>query len=90
MIKSTGNHVTNIVSHCCKTLKDIRSIKKCLDKKDLEEIVHAGIASRLDYCELLLQKLVNECEPENYQQTAQTGTALAKCGCQNSFQRYRY
>ena len=61
---SMDNHVTNIVSHCYKILKDIGSIRKCLERKDLEELVHAVIASRLDYCNSLLmnvsQKNINK------------------------------
>ena len=52
------------MSHCYKNLKDIGSIRKCLERKDLEELVHAVIASRLDYCNSLLmnvsQKNINK------------------------------
>jgi exonuclease III len=53
-------HVNNIVSHCYKILKDIGSIKKSLQKEDLEKLVHAAISSRLDYCNGLLMNVGQE------------------------------
>ena len=47
-------HVSNIVSHCYKILKDIGSIKKFLERCHIEELVHAVIATRVDYCNSLL------------------------------------
>ena len=34
--------------------KDIRQIKKFLEKENLEQLVHAVIVSRLDYCNSIL------------------------------------
>ena len=49
-----NKHVNNIVSHGYKILNDIGRIKKCLQKQDLEKLVHAVITSRLNYCNSLL------------------------------------
>ncbi len=46
-------HINYIASHCYKILKDIGRIKKHLQKSHLERLVHAVIASRLDYCNSL-------------------------------------
>jgi hypothetical protein len=46
-------HINGVVSHCYKILKDIGRIKKCLQKKHLETLVHAVTSSRLDYCNSL-------------------------------------
>ena len=53
-------HVNNIVSNCYKILKDIGSIKKSLSRGDLEKLVHAAIANRLDYCNSLLMNIGKE------------------------------
>ena len=39
--------------HCYKILRDISRIKKYLQKSHLEQLVHAMISSRLDYCNSL-------------------------------------
>ena len=46
-------HINCIVSHCYKILRDISRIKKYLQKSHLEQLVHAIISSRLDYCNSL-------------------------------------
>ena len=46
-------HINSVVSHCYKILKDIGRIKKCLQKKHLETLVHAVTSNRLDYCNSL-------------------------------------
>ena len=46
-------HINNIVSHCYKLLKDVRDIRNLLSKKETEQLVHAIISSRLDYCNSL-------------------------------------
>ena len=50
-------HINNIVSHCFKILKDIGSVKKNLEKDDVECLVHSVITSRLDYCNSLFMNL---------------------------------
>jgi hypothetical protein len=50
---SLDKHVTCIVSHCYKLLRDISRIKKYLQKSHVERLVHAIISSRLDYCNSL-------------------------------------
>ena len=41
------------MSHCYKILRDIRRIKKYLQKSQVETLVHAVVTSRLDYCNCL-------------------------------------
>ena len=55
-----GQHVNNIVSHCYKILKDIARIKKNLERNHVENLVHAVITSRLDYCNCLLMNISKE------------------------------
>ncbi len=55
-----NKHVNSVVSHCYKILKDIGRIKKYLEKSRLEQLVHAVIASRLDYCNSLLVNMSKE------------------------------
>ena len=55
-----NKHVSNIVSHCYKILKDIGSIKKSLQRNHLERLVHAVISSRLDYCNSLFMNISKE------------------------------
>ena len=50
---SMNKHINHIVSHCYKILRDIGRIKKHLQRSDLEDLVHAVITSRLDYCNSL-------------------------------------
>ena len=51
------SHINFIVSHCYKILKDIGRIKKNLQRAHIENLVHAVIASRLDYCNSLLMNI---------------------------------
>ena len=53
-------HVSDIVSHCSKILKDIGSIKRNLERCQVENLVHAVITSRLDYCNSLLLNIDKE------------------------------
>ena len=46
-------HINIVVSQCYKLLKDVRSIRNLLSKKETEQLVHAIISSRLDYCNSL-------------------------------------
>ena len=46
-------HINSLVSHCYKILRDISRIKKYLRKDDIEQLVHAVITGRLDYCNSL-------------------------------------
>ena len=57
---SLSQPVKNIVSHCYKILKDIGCIKKNLERDHLENLVHAVITSRLDYCNGLLMNISKE------------------------------
>ena len=50
-------HINFIVSHCYKILKDIGRIKKCLQQSHLENLVHAVVSSRLDYCNSLFANI---------------------------------
>ena len=50
-------HVNTVVSHGYKILKDIGRIKKYVSRKHLEELVHAVISSRLDYCNSLFMNM---------------------------------
>ena len=43
-------HINGVVSHCYKILKDVGRVKKNMQKYHLERLVHAVVASRLDYC----------------------------------------
>ena len=47
-------HVTNVVRASFAQLKSLSRIKRFLDKKSLEKLVHAFITSRVDYCNALL------------------------------------
>ena len=42
--------INQSVSHCYKLLKDIGSIRNNLSQKDTECLVHACVATKLDYC----------------------------------------
>ena len=46
-------HINNLVSHCYKLLKDVRIVRNLLTKEETEQLVHAIISSRLDYCNSL-------------------------------------
>ena len=46
-------HITAIVSHCYKLLKNIGRIRKLLSGKQTEQLVHSIITSRIDYCNVL-------------------------------------
>ena len=46
--------VNAIVSHGYKISKDVRQIKKFLEADNLKQLMHAVIASRLDYCDSVL------------------------------------
>ena len=47
-------HVNKRVSHCYKLLRDIGRIRSILSREHVEMLVHAVIASRLDYCNSIL------------------------------------
>ena len=47
-------HINNVVSHCYKLLKDIGDIRNLLSNEETEQLVHAVISNRLDYCNSLL------------------------------------
>ena len=49
-----NKHVNNLVSHCYKILRDIGRVKKYMNRNQLETLVHAVIASRIDNCNSLL------------------------------------
>ena len=50
-------HINFITSHCYKILKDIGRIKKCLQQGHLENLVHAVVSNRLDYCNILFMNI---------------------------------
>ena len=49
-----NKQVNSIVSQGYKINRDIRKIKKFLERENLEQLIHAAIASRLDYCNSIL------------------------------------
>ena len=53
-----NSHVNFIASHCYTVLTDIGRIKKNLQKARIENLVHAVIASRLDYCNSLPMNII--------------------------------
>ena len=53
-------HVNTVVSHCYKILKDIGRIKRFLSRQRLEQLVHAIISHRLDYCNSVLVNISKE------------------------------
>ena len=53
-------HVNSVVSHCYKILKDIGRIKRFLSRQRLEQLVHAIISHRLDYCNSVLINISKE------------------------------
>ena len=53
-------HVSQVVSHSYKILRDIGCIKKYLQQIHLERLVHAVISSRLDYCNSLFVNISKE------------------------------
>ena len=53
-------HINSIVSHCYKILRDISRIKKYIQRKELEQLVHAVVIFRLDYCNSLFVNLNKE------------------------------
>ena len=57
---SMDKHVSSVVSHSYKILKDIGRVKKYMTRKRLEELVHAVIANRLDYCNSLFVNISRE------------------------------
>ena len=67
-------HINYIASHCYKILKDIGRIKKHLQKSHLERIVHAVIASRLDYCNSLFINI----SKDNHHKLQKVQNAAAK------------
>ena len=50
-------HINYVTSHCYKILKDIGRISKCLEQSHLENIVHAVVSHRLDYCNSLFMNI---------------------------------
>ena len=50
-------HINKIVSHCHKLLKDIGRVRRLLDVKHTEMLVHPVISSRLDYCNSLFYNM---------------------------------
>ena len=52
-----NKHINSIVSHCHKILRDIGRVKKYMQRTHLEQIVHAIISIRLDYCNSLFVNL---------------------------------
>jgi hypothetical protein len=55
-----NKHVNNVTSHGYKILKDIARVRKNFQRGHLERLVHAVIASRLDYCNSLLMNIRKE------------------------------
>ena len=46
-------HINKIVAHCYKLLRDIRRVRRVLSKDHTEQLVHAVVSMRLDYCNSL-------------------------------------
>ena len=55
-----NKHINSVVSQCHKILRDIGRIKTYLQRSHLEQIVHAVISMRLDYCNSLFVNLPKE------------------------------
>ena len=55
-----GKHISQVVSHSYKILKDVGRIKKCLQQTQLERLVHAMTLSLLDYCNCLFVNVSKE------------------------------
>ena len=55
-----NKHINSVVSHCHKILRDIGRIKSYLQRSHLEQIVHAVISHRLDYCNSLFVNLTKD------------------------------
>ena len=51
---SLERHVSGICSTCCYWLRQIRRIRRSLDTESTKTLVHAFIASRVDYCNTML------------------------------------
>ena len=47
-------HVSNIVKACFFELRQLKYVKRTLSKANLKVLLHAFVASRLDYCNALL------------------------------------
>ena len=50
---SMDTHINTVVAHCYKLLRDIGRIKRFLSQSQIEQILHAVISHRLDYCNSL-------------------------------------
>ena len=46
-------HINSVVSHSYKLIKDVRDVRNLLSKQETEQLVHAIISNRLDYCNSL-------------------------------------
>ena len=55
-----NKHINFIISHCYKLLKDIGRIRKHIERSQLENLVHAVISQRLDYCNSLFVNISKE------------------------------
>ena len=51
---SLEKHVSGICSTCFYSLRQIRRIRRSLDTESTKTLVHAFIASRVDYCNTVL------------------------------------
>jgi len=63
-----SKHVTSVVRRCFYHLRQIRAVRKLLTTESVKTLVHALIASRLDYCNSvfvssvqLIYKLCSQC-----------------------------
>ena len=57
---SLDQHINGVVSHSYKIIRDISRIKKYLQRSHIEQLVHSGVASRLDNCNSLFANLNKE------------------------------
>ena len=77
-------HINHTVSHCYKLLKDIGSLRNVLTNNLTEQLVHAVICSRLDYCNSLLFN-VNKSNIFKLQKVQNAAARLeARCGKRHS------
>ena len=51
---SMKNHVTRMVQTCFFYLRQLKHVRRCLNKANTKTLLHAFITSRLDYCNALL------------------------------------
>ena len=57
---SMGPHIALLIKSCSFQLRQLRQVRKSLNKDNLAVLVHAFVHSRLDYCNSLLYGIANK------------------------------